>query len=84
MSNYLCVIKNFDFCYGKKGDTDIRSMKRSKNIVLLNLNWKYQYEFTMFSALRNYRFLNYFHYDGIFFCKPAFMSIIKKLEKILT
>ena len=61
MTNYLGVIKNFDFCYGNKGDTDIRSMKLSKNIVLLNLNWKYQYEFIMFSASRSYRFLNYFH-----------------------
>lgn len=61
MSNYLGVIKKFDFCYEKKGDTDVRTMKLSKNIVLLNLNWKYQYEFIMFSALRNYRFLNYFH-----------------------
>ena len=41
MSNYLGVIKKFDFCYEKKGDADVRTMKLSKNIVLLNLNWKY-------------------------------------------
>ena len=51
MSNFLGVTKNYDFCYGKKGDTDIRLMKLSKNTMLLNLNWKYQYEFIMFSAL---------------------------------
>lgn len=44
MSYYIGVFKNRD-SMEKKGPMNVRSMKLSKNSVVLTLNQKYQYEF---------------------------------------